>query len=104
MANQDHTPDNSVSRRSFLLRAGQVGALSVIAPTFARDLIPLGDTGHSVAPDPYLTPAGDAARRLASPSNLGVRWRHLGPFRGGRIAAVSGVPGRVNEFYYGSVN
>ena len=34
----------------------------------------------------------------------GLRWRMLGPFRGGRVDAVSGVPGRPNEFYFGSVN
>ncbi len=28
----------------------------------------------------------------------------LGPFRGGRVDAVSGVPGRPNEFYFGAVN
>ncbi len=28
----------------------------------------------------------------------------LGPFRGGRSDAVSGVPGRPDEFYFGSVN
>ena len=28
----------------------------------------------------------------------------LGPFRGGRVAAATGVPGRPNEFYFGSVN
>jgi photosystem II stability/assembly factor-like uncharacterized protein len=34
----------------------------------------------------------------------GLHWRMLGPFRGGRTDAVSGVPGRPNEFYFGSVN
>jgi photosystem II stability/assembly factor-like uncharacterized protein len=34
----------------------------------------------------------------------GLHWRLLGPFRGGRVDAVSGVPGRPNEFYFGSVN
>ena len=34
----------------------------------------------------------------------GLRWRLLGPFRGGRTDAVTGVPGRPNEFYFGSVN
>jgi len=34
----------------------------------------------------------------------GLRWRLLGPFRGGRVDAVSGVPGRPHEFYFGSVN
>jgi photosystem II stability/assembly factor-like uncharacterized protein len=33
-----------------------------------------------------------------------LKWRMLGPFRGGRVDAVSGVPGRPNEFYFGSVN
>jgi len=28
----------------------------------------------------------------------------LGPFRGGRVAAATGVPGRPNEFYFGAVN
>ena len=34
----------------------------------------------------------------------GLTWRMLGPFRGGRVDAVSGVPGRPNEFYFGAVN
>jgi len=34
----------------------------------------------------------------------GLQWRLIGPFRGGRVNAVSGVPGRPNEFYFGSVN
>jgi photosystem II stability/assembly factor-like uncharacterized protein len=28
----------------------------------------------------------------------------IGPFRGGRVAAATGVPGRPNEFYFGAVN
>jgi photosystem II stability/assembly factor-like uncharacterized protein len=34
----------------------------------------------------------------------GLKWRMLGPFRGGRVDAVSGVAGRPNEFYFGAVN
>jgi photosystem II stability/assembly factor-like uncharacterized protein len=34
----------------------------------------------------------------------GLRWRLIGPFRGGRVNAVSGVPGQPNTFYYGSVS
>jgi photosystem II stability/assembly factor-like uncharacterized protein len=33
----------------------------------------------------------------------GLHWRLIGPFRGGRVNAVSGVPGQPNTFYYGSV-
>jgi hypothetical protein len=34
----------------------------------------------------------------------GLKWRMLGPFRGGRTDAVTGAPGRPNEFYFGAVN
>jgi photosystem II stability/assembly factor-like uncharacterized protein len=42
----------------------------------------------------------------ASPADMPIAldWRMLGPFRGGRVAAVSGVPGRPDEFYFGHVN
>jgi photosystem II stability/assembly factor-like uncharacterized protein len=33
-----------------------------------------------------------------------LHWRLLGPFRGGRVLAVSGVPGEPEHFYFGSVN
>jgi photosystem II stability/assembly factor-like uncharacterized protein len=32
----------------------------------------------------------------------GLQYRHLGPFRGGRSAAVAGVPGKPNLFYFGA--
>lgn len=31
-----------------------------------------------------------------------VKWREVGPFRGGRSAAVTGVPGKPNLFYMGA--
>ncbi|HEX7071477.1 MAG TPA: glycosyl hydrolase, partial [Rhodothermales bacterium] len=33
-----------------------------------------------------------------------LRWRLIGPFRGGRVLAVTGVPGEPEHFYFGSVN
>jgi photosystem II stability/assembly factor-like uncharacterized protein len=33
-----------------------------------------------------------------------LHWRLTGPFRGGRVLAVSGVPGQPDHFYFGSVN
>jgi len=33
-----------------------------------------------------------------------LRWRPIGPFRGGRTVAVSGVPGRPHEFYIAAVD
>src|SRR6185436_273698 len=34
----------------------------------------------------------------------GLHWRLIGPFRGGRVLAVTGVPGEPEHFYFGSVN
>jgi photosystem II stability/assembly factor-like uncharacterized protein len=33
-----------------------------------------------------------------------MHWRSIGPFRGGRTRAATGVPGRPNVFYIGQVN
>ncbi|WP_436516124.1 WD40/YVTN/BNR-like repeat-containing protein [Ekhidna sp. To15] len=32
----------------------------------------------------------------------GIQWRNIGPFRGGRSAAVTGVPGKPNLYYMGA--
>ncbi len=32
----------------------------------------------------------------------GMEWRSIGPFRGGRSAAVAGVPGKPNLYYFGA--
>ena len=34
----------------------------------------------------------------------GLKWRLIGPFRGGRVVAVAGVPGDPATFYFGSVD
>src|SRR6266404_2794734 len=45
-----------------------------------------------------------SAQRQYDPSLLsGLHWRMIGPFRGGRVNAVSGVQGQPTVFYFGSV-
>ncbi len=45
-----------------------------------------------------------SARETSSPALYsGLKWRHIGPFRGGRVNAVTGVPGQPTVFYFGSV-
>src|SRR5579884_4347805 len=34
----------------------------------------------------------------------GLKWRSIGPFRGGRAVAVTGVPGGGTTFYFGAVD
>jgi photosystem II stability/assembly factor-like uncharacterized protein len=47
-----------------------------------------------------------AAIAQSVPSELvnGLKWRLIGPFRGGRAVAVAGVPGDSTTFYFGAVN
>jgi photosystem II stability/assembly factor-like uncharacterized protein len=33
----------------------------------------------------------------------GMKWRQIGPFRGGRVLAVAGVPGNPSTYYFGAV-
>ena len=65
---------------------------STLAALFVLLSLPLAGAGHRDAvaqsPDPALY--------------AGLRWREIGPFRGGRSTAVSGVPGRPEEFYMGA--
>lgn len=86
------------SRRAFLLRASQTAAaLSLASPALSRLI------------DSAAYAESNGLVRATAPLDLsaiasGLRWRMLGPFRGGRVAAATGVPGRPNEFYFGAVN
>ena len=49
--------------------------------------------------------AAGAVCSAADPSLFGgLHWRMIGPFRGGRILTVSGVPGHPDRFYFGAVS
>ena len=56
--------------------------------SIAAILLTTGMIGQSVAPE------------LLN----GLKWRLIGPFRGGRAVAVAGVPGDSTTFYFGAVN
>src|SRR5881296_2942406 len=74
------------SRRDFLVSVAQAG-VAISALRLPRH-----------PPLPWARPgsAGDIP--------IGLDWRMLGPFRGGRVDAVCGVPGRPDEYYFGHVN
>jgi photosystem II stability/assembly factor-like uncharacterized protein len=50
-----------------------------------------------------LTPLNIQSQQLDRNLYSGLRWRMIGPFRGGRVNAVSGVTGQPDTFYFGSV-
>src|SRR5271154_3314800 len=54
----------------------------------------------------FVTPApAFAAPARGNPAYFGaLRWRLIGPFRGGRALAVTGVPGQPEHFYFGAVD
>jgi photosystem II stability/assembly factor-like uncharacterized protein len=74
------------SRRDFLSNLAQAG--------FALSAVRLSK--HLPVPQAPGSPLLDAP--------VGLDWRMLGPFRGGRCDAACGVPGRPDEFYFGHVN
>ena len=43
------------------------------------------------------------AQTLSKDSLAGMKWRLIGPFRGGRVEAVTGVAGNRTVFYFGGV-
>ena len=48
--------------------------------------------------------AGLAPAEVVDPTLFaGMRWRLVGPFRGGRTVTATGVPGQPNLFYFGAV-
>ena len=51
------------------------------------------------------TVPGEALAKAVAPSSYGaLRWREIGPLRGGRTTAVAGVPGDEKTYYMGMVN
>ena len=48
--------------------------------------------------------AVSALAQVSPETFSGLRWRLIGPFRGGRVVAVSGVAGDSTTFYFGGVN
>jgi photosystem II stability/assembly factor-like uncharacterized protein len=62
-----------------------LAALGVVAAVFAF-MLPVS-LAQGVSPNLY----------------SGLRWRLIGPFRGGRSSGVTGVPGQPNTFYFGAV-
>ena len=54
----------------------------------------------------FTLPVANALRAQQYPPSLyqEMRWRLIGPFRGGRTRAATGVPSQPNLFYIGQVN
>src|SRR5947209_3627337 len=68
-------------------------------------------TPHGPAPSPSPSPSAtpSASTTPLPPGAIdpklfgGIKWRQVGPFRGGRAIAIAGVPGEPNTYYFGAV-
>lgn len=52
----------------------------------------------------HIAPSGAQGTNVSPSDYAALRWRLVGPFRGGRVLAVSGVSGNPFLFYFGSVD
>ncbi len=66
-------------------------------------VLALGAPAGVHAARPQREPAPSASTRPAVDPTLfqGMKWREVGPYRGGRVAAVTGLPGDRNTYYFG---
>jgi hypothetical protein len=60
--------------------------------------------GCSVTLFVFLIAASAITQSVPSELVNGLKWRLIGPFRGGRAVAVAGVAGDSTTFYFGAVN
>ncbi len=77
------------------IKSGAISRRFIIALSIA---IGLAMFGLAISTD-----TTSAQQPAASNPLAGLRWRNIGPFRGGRSVAVSGVVSQPNVYYFGSV-
>jgi photosystem II stability/assembly factor-like uncharacterized protein len=53
---------------------------------------------------PFRAPHLAQSQQVSPQFFSGLRWRLVGPFRAGRVVAVSGVPGSATTYYFGGVD
>lgn len=85
-----------------LLVSALAGAL-VPAPAIAQRVTRTSAVSSAGAPPPY-NPALYSNPAATNKAFKSLRWRLIGPFRGGRVDAVAGDPTKPLVFYFGAVN
>src|SRR2546430_15271499 len=73
-------------------------SLKLVQLVFALSVL-LFPASLQSAPSPTPTPPGTIDEKLFN----GMRWRQVGPFRGGRALAIEGVVGEPDTYYFGAV-
>ena len=84
----------TVSALRFLVGAGLTTLL--LLPSNAGSQNPAGNISGRISPTIPISPIYDTTALAA------LRWREIGPFRGGRSVAVAGSAKRPYEYYFGT--
>ena len=85
--------------------ATAVALISTLDATTHQGSAPPDRQGVAAPVRPTIAPAIPVADVPFAPGLFSeIRWRHIGPFRGGRTKALDGVPSQPNVFYIGPVN
>ena len=79
------------------LREIRFGRIAVLVVATSLALMRAGQ--NSTAQQPGESDQEDAKDKAFK----GLKWRLIGPFRGGRVLAVTGVSGQPNTYYFGAV-
>jgi photosystem II stability/assembly factor-like uncharacterized protein len=83
------------------MRLTQIAVSAVVLPALAALTLPIG---FSAAPRTFAQAATTQATTSGVDTALvaGLRWRSIGPARGGRSIAVAGSTSRPGEYYFGA--
>jgi photosystem II stability/assembly factor-like uncharacterized protein len=89
-----------------IVSSGFVASLLVLSVTMAIEPSPRTGGGPGAATatprptgTPKLLPPGAVDQKLFD----GMKWREIGPYRGGRALAIEGVVGEPDTYYFGAV-
>ncbi len=76
------------------------------SPSFLKSLAVLVGSGIALSIVAWSVPAqrGRSSRPVSFDPNLykAMEWRSIGPFRGGRVTAVAGIPDQPHVYYFGA--
>jgi photosystem II stability/assembly factor-like uncharacterized protein len=93
--------------RSFRAAVRKVALFLLFAPLFVYSVSLKAQTPTPTprfAPSPQTSPTPRVSTTPAKPENplKNFQYRLIGPFRGGRVTAVAGIPNQPNVYYFGA--
>jgi photosystem II stability/assembly factor-like uncharacterized protein len=85
----------------FAVSLGLIFSVFAVAQTPQPTQTPTFAPPPQTSPTPQTAPTPKTAQKASDPLKS-FRYRSIGPFRGGRVGAVAGVPSQPNVYYFGA--